>query len=84
MKHASRFFIRLDIQEVKNFILRRGVSGVSSSQTISDISNGARELNNEEWLNAGSLRTIKEIVNSDMVGNYTCMGTIVDFHPEES
>ncbi|KAL6515733.1 hypothetical protein OROHE_018423 [Orobanche hederae] len=84
MKHASRFFIRPDIQEVKDFILRRGVSGVSSSHTISDIFNGARELNSEEWLNVGSLRTIKEIVNSDVVGTYTCRGIIVDFHPEES
>ncbi|KAL6573428.1 hypothetical protein OROHE_001887 [Orobanche hederae] len=84
MKNASRFFIRPDIQEVKNFILRRGVSGVSSSHTISNISNGARELNSEEWLNVGSLRTIKEIVNSDVVGTYTCRGIIVDFHPEES
>ncbi|KAL6575630.1 hypothetical protein OROHE_001007 [Orobanche hederae] len=48
MKHASRFFIRHDIQEVKDFILRRGVSGVSSSHTIYDISNGVRELNSEE------------------------------------
>ncbi|KAL6506912.1 hypothetical protein OROHE_022349 [Orobanche hederae] len=77
MKHASRFFIRPDIQE-------RGVSGVSSSHNISDIFNGARELNSEEWLNVGSLRTIKEIVNSDVVGTYTCRGIIVDFHPEES
>ncbi|KAL6554018.1 hypothetical protein OROMI_019691 [Orobanche minor] len=84
MKHASRFFIRPDIQEVKDFILRRGVSGVSSSHTISDISNGVRELNSEEWLNVGSLRTIKEIVNSDAVGTYTCRWIIVDFHPEES
>ncbi|KAL6575972.1 hypothetical protein OROHE_000443 [Orobanche hederae] len=59
MKHASRFFIRPDIQEVKDFIL------------------------SEEWLNASSLRTIKEIVNSDAVGTYTCRGTIDDFHPEE-
>ncbi|KAL6586874.1 hypothetical protein OROMI_001862 [Orobanche minor] len=61
-----------------------GVSGVSSSHTISDISNGARELNSEEWLNVGSLRTIKEIVNSDVVGTFTCRGIIVDFHTEES
>ncbi|KAL6525630.1 hypothetical protein OROHE_015937 [Orobanche hederae] len=76
MKHASRFFIRPDSQEVKDFILRRGVSGVSSSHTIFDISNSVRELNSEEWLNDGSLRTIKEIVNSDAVGTYTCRGTI--------
>ncbi|KAL6572737.1 hypothetical protein OROMI_013695 [Orobanche minor] len=67
MKHASRFFICPDIQEVKDFILRRGVSGVLSGHTLYDISNGARELNSEEWLNAGSLRTVKEIVNSDAV-----------------
>ncbi|KAL6579437.1 hypothetical protein OROMI_009653 [Orobanche minor] len=84
MKHTSRFFIRPDIQEVKNFILRRGASGVSSSHTIFDISNDAQELNNEEWLNAGSLRIIKKIVNSDAVGTYTSRGTIVDLHPEES
>ncbi|KAL6562998.1 hypothetical protein OROHE_005585 [Orobanche hederae] len=71
MKHANRFFILPHIQEIKDFILRRGVSGVPSSHTISDIFNGARELNSEEWLNAGSLRTIKEIVNSDAIKYFT-------------
>ncbi|KAL6525627.1 hypothetical protein OROHE_015934 [Orobanche hederae] len=74
--------VELQFAMISNY--RVVIKRVSSSHTISDISNGALELNSEEWLNAGSLRTIQEIMNSDAVGTYTCRGTIVDFHPEES
>ncbi|KAL6520799.1 hypothetical protein OROHE_016980 [Orobanche hederae] len=56
--------VALQFAMISNYRVR-GFSGVSSSHAISDISNGVRELNSEEWLNVGSLRTIKEIVNSD-------------------
>ncbi|KAL6533191.1 hypothetical protein OROMI_027303 [Orobanche minor] len=85
IKHEKRIGFGLAIKVLQSMEClkitenKRGVSGVSSSHTISDIFNGAQELNNEEGLNAGSF---KEIVNSEAVGTYTCRTTIVDFLEE--
>ncbi|XP_057775516.1 uncharacterized protein LOC130994490 [Salvia miltiorrhiza] len=83
MKHATRFFISPDIQEVKDFILRRGLTKDSNNNTVANISNVSREVKSEEWLKPALVKTIKEMKNSES-GNYICKGTIIDFHPEES
>ncbi|XP_057789164.1 uncharacterized protein LOC131006026 [Salvia miltiorrhiza] len=65
MKHATRFFISSDIQEVKDFILRCGLTEDSNNNTTADISNVSREVKSEEWLKPALVKTIKEIKNSE-------------------
>ncbi|XP_057765427.1 uncharacterized protein LOC130986150 isoform X2 [Salvia miltiorrhiza] len=83
MKHATRFFISPEIQQVKEFILRRGTGNLLSC-SITNISSSGGEFKSEDWLNGSLARTIKQMVNSDEVGTYICKGTIRDIHPTES
>ncbi|XP_057810305.1 uncharacterized protein LOC131024783 [Salvia miltiorrhiza] len=85
MKNASKFFICPDIKEVKDFILRRGVSRSSScNDTITDISIGQQALNRNEWLDAAHARRLCDLIKSEECGTFNCKGTILDFHPQES
>ncbi|KAL6533443.1 hypothetical protein OROMI_027555 [Orobanche minor] len=66
MKHASRFFIRHDIQEVKNFILRCGVGTYTCSGIIVDFHP------EESWYyqSCGNNRCYKGVPKGSKVGNY--------------
>ncbi|XP_057789919.1 replication factor A protein 1-like [Salvia miltiorrhiza] len=55
-----------------------------SIKSTTDISSCTQDLKNDKWFNTSLARTIKDIINSNEVGTYTCKGIIVDFHPTES